>query len=102
MTILQFPTLPTRLFTYKAGTFLTEASDLKGYAGAAPHRIYDDACDVGIALESPDGNVVRYYLDDESTCPSNEDVTAWTFKPIAEDVRRFPRVAGTSVVILND
>lgn len=79
---------------------VAEASTL-GYHG--PRRIYDDACDVGIAIRSHrTGRLVRFYLDSEDMDHSGEDVAGWRFRPIAEDVRRAPEASRTSVLIIND
>jgi hypothetical protein len=78
-------------------TLVAEASTL-GYKG--PRRIYDDAADVGIALLSEMGNTVRFYLSKRDVC--GEDVAGWRFEPIAEDVRKHPRLKGLSVLIIND
>ncbi len=79
---------------------VAEASDLR-YRGW--HQIYDDACDVGISIKSSrTGQIVTYYLNEEEMDHSGEDVAGWRFKPIAEDVRRVPACANTSVLIIND
>lgn len=79
---------------------VAEASDL-GYHG--PRRIYDDACDVGVAIRSHrTGRLVRFYLDSEDRDHTGEDVAGWRFRPIAEDARRVPGAARTSVLIIND
>ncbi len=79
---------------------VAEASTL-GYHG--PRRIYDDACDAGIAVRSErTGALVRYYLKEEEMDRSGEDVAGWRFLPISEDVRRTPSAGHTSVLIIND
>lgn len=96
MIILRHPTIALSRFTYRAGTFIAEASDL-GLAFKL-HRIYDDAYDEGIAIEGPCGGLVRFYLADTTT--DEGDVTSWEFRPIAEDARRYPTVVG--VTVFND
>lgn len=79
-------------------TLVAEASTL-GYH--SPSRIYDDACDVGVAVRSDKtGKTIRYYLSDQDVC--NEDVAGWRFEPIAEDARRIPGAARTKLLIIND
>lgn len=91
--------LPTSLFTYSKGTFVAEASDLKGRN--VEQQIYDDACDVGFCLRSPTGNVVKFFLSKEHK-DSEGDITHWEFLPCAEDVRKRPIFAKMKVVIFND
>lgn len=80
-------------------TLVAEASTL-GYHG--PRRIYDDACDVGIAVRSHrTGRLVRFYLDSEDM-DRTDDVAGWRFQPIPEDARRVPNAARTYVLIIND
>lgn len=90
---------PSGSFTLSDQCLAAEASDL-GYHG--PHQIYDDACDVGIAIRSErTGELVRYYLSGEDSL-DGEDVAGWHFKPITEDIRRVPGCARTDVLIIND
>lgn len=85
-------------FTRSGKTLVAEASDL-GYHG--PRLIYDDACDVGIAVRGKFG-LARFYLSDTDMDHSGEDVAGWRFAPIPEDVRRYPKLEGWSVLIIND
>jgi hypothetical protein len=79
-------------------TLVAEASDLRYNA---PHRIYDDACDVGIAIRSDrTGKLVRFYLSKIDV--ANEDVAGWWFDPISEDARRVPGSSSVRVLIIND
>lgn len=86
-------------FTYVAATrsLVAEISD---FGRTDPFkRIYDDACDVGLAIRSVrTGAVVRYYLEREEL-NADDEIVAWHLKPIAEDARR---AAGTEVVLFND
>ena len=92
--------LDASLFTFSGGTFIAEASDLKGYEVA--RQIYDDACDVGFAIRNhATGNVVRFYMEQPHT-DREGDITHWTFKVIPEDARKDPRIAKLSVKIFND
>jgi hypothetical protein len=78
-----------------AVTLVAEASDLRY---RRPRQIYDDACDVGIAIQ---GNrwLVRFYLcADEQD--SDGDTAGWYFRPIPEDARRCS--PDVRVLIIND
>lgn len=94
---------PSNLFTSSRDpngtiTLVAEASTLRY---DLPRQIYDDACDVGIAIRSDrTGRIVRFYLTGEDT--DGEDVAGWRFEPIAEDTRRVPGSGRTRVLIIND
>ncbi len=98
--------IPGELFTITKEpsgrtTMVAEASDV-GYR--SPLRIYDDACDVGIAIRSRrTGRVVRFYLAHEDNDRSGEDIAGWWFKPIAEDARKLSvKDRQIDVLIIND
>lgn len=98
---------PHDKFSYDNGdcVFVAEASTLgftaaRGGGEAMLRRIYDDACDVGIAIRGRN-DVVWFYLESEDR-DREGDVAGWRFKPIAEHVRRYPAIAGTSVLVIND
>jgi hypothetical protein len=65
------------------------------------NRIYDDACDVGISLYNGKTNkkTTWYFLKEDKWC---DEVVAWVFRPIHEDVYRNPALKGWEVRILND
>jgi hypothetical protein len=93
--------IPSNKFTYSNGMFASEISTLGAKAG--PFRIYDDACDVGLAVKScRTGRVVRYYLSETNRSDADGDVTDWRFLPIDEDARCDPAIARTSVTLFND
>ena len=80
-------------------TIMTAEASTIGYHG--PHQIYDDACDVGIAvLSERTGNVVRFYLSGQDI--DGEDTYGWHFRPIPEDMRLLPTAAHIEVLIIND
>jgi hypothetical protein len=70
---------------------VAEASDL-GHSQLV-HRLYDDACDLGIAIRSHHtGKVKRFVL--AGTDKSGDDVAGWRFNPVDG--------VGPSVLIIND
>lgn len=79
-------------------TLVAEASDLRY---SQPRQIYDDACDVGIAVQ---GNrwLVRFYLAAEERGSDGEDIAGWYFRPIPEDARRCSLLDNLRVLIIND
>jgi len=103
MAILNVPTYPQALFTCatEAGVprLVADASDL---GSSSPWtRLYDDACDAGLAVQTKKGATVRFYLA-EYERDADGDVTAWTFRPIPEDVRRHPACAKAELILIND
>jgi hypothetical protein len=86
-------------FSYqrKEGLLVAEASDV-GYQRS--FRIYDDACDVGIAIQGK-RYLIRFYMEDVDT--DNEgDLMGWKFTIISEDERKHPELKGLRVLIIND
>jgi hypothetical protein len=82
-------------------TMVSEASVI-GYHG--PLQIYDDACDVGIAVRShKTGRTLRFYLSTEDRDDSGENVAGWWFKMIPEDrCRLSSQCREVDVLIIND
>lgn len=79
---------------------VTEASDigLRGF-----EQLYDDACDVGIALMNPrNGNVTRWYLLETITDPHEGEVLGWILKPTPESIRKQPELKEYQLNIVND
>ena len=82
------------------GILVCEASDI-GLRRFEP--LYDDACDVGIALVNPrSGNVTRWHLAETMTDPAEGEVLGWLLKPTTETVRKQPELAGYEFRIIND
>lgn len=105
MTILSVPTFPSDRFTprrdHNGMSFVAEASELSRL-DLPFKQLYDDAADVGLAVQSrKTGKVVRYALY-ETTRDADQDVLCWVLLPIPEDVRAIPACRDTSVVIFND
>jgi hypothetical protein len=79
-------------------TLVAEASDLRY---ERPRQIYDDACDVGIAIQGHHW-LVRFYLAAEKRGSDGEDIAGWYFRPIPEDARRCSLLDNLRVLIIND
>ena len=77
---------------------VAEASDLKGLD--LERRLWDDACDVGFAIDGLKGQVVFYSERDEYN--ADRDLVATHFKPVDWYVRKNPALAKVRVVIYND
>lgn len=76
-----------------------EASDL---GVGRMERLYDDACDVGLALRNPrSGNVTRWVLKEEVRDQEHE-VLGWMLVPTPETIRKQPELADYQLNIAND
>lgn len=82
------------------GILVCEASDI-GLQRFEP--LYDDACDVGLALINPrNGSVTRWYLSETMVHPIEGEVMGWLLKPTSESVRKQPELQGYEFRIIND
>jgi hypothetical protein len=64
--------------------------------------LYDDACDVGIALSNPrNGNVTRWAVSEEVRDAENE-LIGWYLVPTPESLRKNAELAGYVLTIYND
>ena len=82
------------------GLLVCEASDLG--RGFRLERLYDDACDVGMALINPrTGNVTRWSLKEEVRDQEHE-LLGWMMVPTPETVRKQPELASYQLNIVND
>lgn len=81
-----------------------EASDLMLRPGHVWEQLYDDACDVGMALRNPrNGNVTRWYVaEGETVMDADGAVSYWILRPTTETVRRQPSLEGYTLKIFND
>jgi hypothetical protein len=92
---------PSDRFTYNDATklFIAEASDLQNQH---LNRLYDDACDVGLVIESTKtGKLVRYYMS-SVVKDGDGDVESWNYYPTTESLHEVPECVGTSVTVFND
>jgi len=91
--------IPSSLFTYKDGTLIAEMSDL----GARQfHRVYDDACDVGLTVRSEvTGGLVMFVITDREYAGRGEDseLIATHLKSVTKTKAENPRV---KMVLFND
>lgn len=102
MAQLQVPTTLCRQFTWDAGsrTLTAEASDLAGRGAFG--RLYDDAADQGIAIESGrTGRTGRFVVSEEHQ-DREGDITHWTLVATPETARQLPEMADVKVVVFND
>lgn len=93
---------PSNLFTHEpiAKRLTAETSDL-GHVVFRP--LYDDACDIGIALKSVmTGNISYWYLEQDLYDEREHELIGWQLRPTSESVRREPLLSGYRMVIYND
>ena len=78
---------------------VTEHSDI---GNVRWFQLYDDACDVGIAINNPySGTTTRWYMCEELRDLERE-LRVTTFKPCSETLVKNPQLEGWEVHILND
>ena len=79
---------------------IAEASGL-GLRGM--EQLYDDACDVGIALINPrTGNVTRWALKEEIRDTRENELLGWMMIPTPESIRKQPELKDYQLNIIND
>jgi hypothetical protein len=98
MTMLRLSPVPTSRLTWHAASrsYVAEISDL----GGRFHRLYDDACDEGLALQGRSGEATFHVA--ETHTDAEGDVTHWTLRPTPETLRRLPFLAAVRVLVYND
>jgi hypothetical protein len=92
----------SELFTHEpiAKLLTAETSDL---GHAVFQQLYDDACDIGIALRSvKTGNVSRWYLEQDLYDEREHELIGWSLRPTTESVRKEPLLSGYRMTIYND
>lgn len=89
---LDIPAHDLRQFDWdrENNVLVAEASDLNGFR---IRRLYNDACDHGIAILSPTGTEKRFVLT-ETDVDGEGEIQGWRFNPIDG--------IGPSVLIIND
>ena len=103
MALLDITPFSIKLFTHnpESKMLIAEASDLCCWKQALFRRLYDDACDIGIALYNPrTGSTTHWY-----TCAEvmeQDELTAWILQPTVESCRKHPGVQFYTMHILND
>ncbi len=79
--------------------WVTEASTLAGYGGG--RIIYDDALDVGFAVENPKTGVTVTFRETGFQRGNDGDIMFWDFEVVPQH-RRLMKVADFSVRVFND
>ena len=106
MTTLQLNAYSTQgIALYPAqGLMVAEASDLGLRPGHVWEQLYDDACDVGIALRSHKTGVVTtwYLCEGDTVKDADGDILWWVLKPTTETVRSAPTLAAYRLKVFND
>lgn len=80
-----------------AKAFIGDISETNGF-----QPLYDDACDVGITLQS--AKSLRYsswYVEREEYGDEFE-ISNWILKPTTETLRHLPGLEGWKIVLYND
>lgn len=95
---LDIPALDLRRFDWdrENNTLVAECSqfnsDGDAWTGPAMHRLYNDACDYGIAIASPSGVTKRFAFAGRDQ--NGDDVAGWRFNPVDG--------IGPNVLFIND
>lgn len=101
MKLQNIPTYSTALFSYRNKKFVAEASDL------APRdrlfgQIYDDACDIGLALKSQVTGRVMTFCQVDTLTDIEGEIQVWICRLCPEDARKSHEFKNLEVHILND
>jgi hypothetical protein len=68
-------------------------------------RLYDDACDMGIAVHNSKRDTTTFwYIDKELITPQDPDqeVYGWELRPCSESIRTFPAIEQYKLTLWND
>ena len=86
------------------GLMTVEASTLGLRPGHVWQQLYDDACDVGIALRSHKTGVTTtwYLCEGDTVTDADGDVLWWVLKPTTETVRINPSLSAYRLKVYND
>lgn len=99
MGVKQLVTMPLKTFFWDRDKqeLTADASDFGSVAEGTwwLQQLYDDACDIGIAIESPTGKVELFTLADEVK-DGEGDLMYWEFSPVN------PKCRVKTVRIFND
>lgn len=100
MTVLTLTPMTTRGITHIPAErmMVTEASTL----GFKLERLYDDACDVGIAIKSTKtGNITTWFLEDTLVDTAENELREWVLAPTTETVRKHRGLIGYKLRVFN-
>lgn len=82
-------------------SLVTELSDLLPSQTIHAQRLYDDACDVGLAVKSEKtGRVATFVMS--SVDEREGEVSGWTYTPTRETSCAMPELAAVTVLVIND
>jgi hypothetical protein len=79
-----------------------EASELGLRPGFSFSRLYDDACDVGLALRSHKTGMVTTWCLSDTEKDGEGDVIRWVLVPTPEALRKNPGLRNYRLNIYND
>lgn len=65
-------------------------------------QLYDDACDIGIALYNEGTRSVSYWHTGELLKDREGELVGWVLRPTPETMRKCPATVGYTIRILND
>jgi len=90
------------VFSYNAlsKTLVTEISNFDSEFRF--DQLYDDACDVGLAVPTRDGCGVVYFFVAGEVRDAEGDIGMWNLEPCTESVRKHPTVEGVKMIVFND
>ena len=89
-------------YSKESKRFSCDASNLCDIGTSLFHRIYPDACDLGLTIISARTGVPVDYYVDEYKQDSDGDIWGWELKPTPESIRKVPSAYQTSLLIFND
>jgi hypothetical protein len=96
-------TVPSKLFSWKDGTGVTELSDLRGIAMSIPRlarQVWDDSCDIGFVVESELTGKRLLFLYVSEDKDGEGEVTGWNF--VSAEVKLGKIVYDFKLLIIND
>lgn len=90
----------TTLTVIRASKLLvTEHSDLGNYIW---QPLYDDACDVGLALYNPTTGVTTRWALSEEILTAEKELVKTSFRPCSETLAKHPSLKDWMLVVFND
>ena len=80
-------------------TLTAEISDFGPEFNFSP--IYDDACDIGLAMQTRDGGLAHFYVSGDER-DIDGDIQVWHLEACPETARKYPAAANTKIILFND
>lgn len=92
--------ISSRRFTHnsKKKRLVAGISDI----GGKFERLFDDACDIGLALYNEGTRSISYWHTAEELKDREGEVVGWTLRPTHETQRKYPATVGYELRIFND